>query len=119
QGIKVAVLDTGLDLQHPDFRGRRVVSQSFIPGQAAQDGHGHGTHCTGTASGPQRPPTGVRRYGIAFGDQIFIGKVLSNSGSSVGSSVLAGMNWAVTNRCQVISMSLGADVNQVSQAFEQ
>jgi subtilisin family serine protease len=45
--------------------------------------------------------------------------VLSNSGSSVGSSVLAGMNWAVANRFPVVSMSLGADVNQVSQAFEQ
>ena len=119
QGIRVAVLDTGLDLQHPDFRGRRVVSQSFIPGETAQDGSGHGTHCTGTACGSQRPATGVRRYGCAFGADIFIGKVLSNSGSSVGSSVLNGMNWAVTNRCHVISMSLGARVNQVSQAFEQ
>lgn len=119
QGVRVAVLDTGLDLQHPDVRGRRIVNQSFIPGQTAQDGQGHGTHCTGTAAGPQAPATGVRRYGVAFGAEIFIGKVLSNAGSSVGSSVLSGMNWAVTNRCQVISMSLGANVNQVSQAFEQ
>lgn len=119
QGIRVAILDTGFDLQHPDFRGRSITSQSFIPGQTVQDGQGHGTHCTGTACGPQRPATGVRRYGCAFGADIFIGKVLSNSGSSVGSSVLNGMNWAVTNRCQVISMSLGAEVNTVSQAFEQ
>ena len=119
QGIRVAVLDTGFDLQHPDFRGRRVVSQSFIPGQTPQDGHGHGTHCIGTACGPQRPASGVRRYGVAGASQIFVGKVLSNGGSSVGGSVLAGMNWAVANRCQVISMSLGSHVNQVSQAFEQ
>ena len=75
-----------------------------------------------TASGPravrERPPSGVRRYGCAFGADVFAGKVLSNTGSSVGSSVLNGMNWAGSNRCQVISMSLGADVNQVSQAFE-
>jgi subtilisin len=119
QGIKVAVLDTGMDLAHPDFRGRRFTQQSFIPGQTAQDGHSHGTHCIGTSCGPEHPPTGVRRYGCAFAADIFVGKVLNNSGGSAGSSVLNGMNWAVANKCQVISMSLGAPVNQVSQAFEQ
>jgi subtilisin family serine protease len=118
-GVRVAVLDTGLDFQHPDFIGRPTVSESFIPNQSAQDLQSHGTHCIGTSCGPKTPPTGVRRYGVAFGAEIFVGKVLSNSGSSVDSSVLLGMNWAVTNRCQVISMSLGADVTQVSQAFEQ
>jgi len=118
QGVQVAVLDTGLDLSHPDFRGRRIVTQSFIPNQTPQDGHSHGTHCIGTSCGPDRPPTGVRRYGCASAASIFAGKVLSDSGSSAGGSVVNGMNWAVTNKCQVLSMSLGADVNQVSQAFE-
>ncbi|MDQ4099700.1 MAG: S8 family serine peptidase, partial [Chloroflexota bacterium] len=44
KGIRVAVLDTGMDLGHPDFTGRTIVSQSFITGQSVQDGHGHGTH---------------------------------------------------------------------------
>lgn len=105
RGIQIAVLDTGIDLTHPDFADRNIVSASFIPGQTVQDRHGHGTHCIGTACGP-RAPVGVPRYGIAYDSQIFAGKVLSNSGSSVGGSVLAGMNWAVANRCQVISMSL-------------
>ncbi|HSF75203.1 MAG TPA: S8 family serine peptidase, partial [Microcoleus sp.] len=48
-GMKVAVLDTGMDLQHPDFAGRSIVSQSFVPGENVQDGMGHGTHCIGTA----------------------------------------------------------------------
>ena len=117
--VRVAVLDTGLDFQHPDYAGRPTVSESFISGESVQDLQSHGTHCIGTSCGPKSPPSGVRRYGIAFGAEIFVGKVLSNSGSSVGSSVLSGMNWAVTNQCRVISMSLGADVNQVSQAFEQ
>lgn len=108
QGIKVAVLDTGLDLNHPDFAGRTIVSQSFIPGQTAQDGAGHGTHCIGTACGPQAP-LGVGRYGIAYGADIYAGKVLSNSGTGTAGTVLNGMNWAIANRCQVISMSLGAD----------
>jgi len=106
-GIKVAVLDTGMDLRHPDFVGRVIVSKSFV-GQPVQDSHGHGTHCIGTACGPKSPPGNTPRYGIAFGSQIYVGKVLTNSGSSVGGSVLAGMNWAIANGCQVISMSLGA-----------
>jgi subtilisin family serine protease len=48
------------------------------------------------------------RYGIGYKALIFAGKVLSNSGSSVGGSVLAGMNWAIANRCAVISLSLGS-----------
>ncbi|GAB3848573.1 S8 family peptidase [Dactylosporangium cerinum] len=56
QGVPVAILDTGFTVRHPDFAGRRITSKSFIPDQAPQDGHGHGTHCTGTTSGPQRPP---------------------------------------------------------------
>ncbi|HEX5870902.1 MAG TPA: S8 family serine peptidase [Longimicrobium sp.] len=119
KGVKVAVLDTGMDLQHPDFVGRPFIRKSFIPGQTEQDGQGHGTHCIGTACGPLKPATAVRRYGCAHGSNIFVGKVLSNSGSSVGSSVLAGMDWAITQRCHVISMSLGGGINQVSEAFEQ
>src|SRR5437660_591918 len=106
-GIKVAVLDTGMDLGHPDFAGRRITSATFV-GQPVQDLHNHGTHCIGTSCGPQAPSGSTPRYGIAFRAAIFAGKVLSNSGSSVGGSVLAGMNWAIANRCDVISMSLGS-----------
>ena len=105
-GIRVAVLDTGMDLGHPDFVGRPIVTQTFV-GQPVQDLHSHGTHCIGTACGTKTPPGTVPRYGIAHRSSIFVGKVLSNSGSSVGGSVIAGMNWAIANRCQVISMSLG------------
>ncbi len=111
KGIRIAVLDTGFDLDHPDFAGRAVTTRSFIPGQAAQDGHGHGTHCIGTAAGPRCPA--VRpRYGVAHDAEIFAGKVLSNSGSGSDSQILAGINWAVENRCAVISMSLGAAVRE-------
>ena len=106
-GIKVAVLDTGLDLGHPDFAGRTIVSATFV-GQPVQDLHGHGTHCIGTSCGPQAPGGSTPRYGIAYRAAIHAGKVLSNSGGSVGGSVLAGMNWAIANRCEVISMSLGS-----------
>ena len=106
-GIKVAVLDTGMDLGHPDYYGRAIFTQTFV-GQPVQDLHGHGTHCIGTATGPKSPAGSTPRYGIAYASQIFVGKVLTNSGGGTGAGVLAGMNWAIANRCQVISMSLGS-----------
>ena len=89
-GIKVAVLDTGFDLGHPDFAGRPIVSTSFV-GQPVQDLHGHGTHTAGTACGPKAPAGTTPRYGIGFKASMFIGKVLQNNGFSVGGSVLNGM----------------------------
>jgi subtilisin len=106
-GIRVAVLDTGMDLRHPDFTGRQVIGASFV-GQPVQDLHGHGTHCIGTACGTKTPPGTRPRYGIGYRTSIFTGKVLSNSGSGTQAGVLAGMNWAIANRCPVISMSLGS-----------
>ncbi len=108
-GIKVAILDTGFDLGHPDFAGRAIVSRSFV-GQPVQDLHGHGTHCTGTAAGPRAPAGTTPRYGVGHGTRIYIGKVLTNSGSGTMAGVLGGMNWAIANRCEVISMSLGAQI---------
>jgi subtilisin len=92
---------------HPDFVGRSFTSATFV-GQPVQDLHSHGTHCIGTACGPQAPAGTTPRYGVGYKTPIFVGKVLSNSGSSVGGSVLAGMNWAIANKCAVISMSLGS-----------
>ncbi len=116
--IRVAILDTGFALNHGDFLGRPVLSQSFVAGQGVQDGHGHGTHCVGTSCGPKAPAGGSRRYGVATNGDILVGKVLSNQGSGSDSGILAGINWAITNRATVISMSLGANVRQVSQAYE-
>lgn len=108
-GIKVAVLDTGFDLGHPEFVGRNPTTQTFV-GQPVQDLHGHGTHTAGTACGPKSPAGAIPRYGIGFRAQMFIGKVLTNSGSGTQAQVLAGMNWAIANKCAVISMSLGAQI---------
>jgi subtilisin family serine protease len=116
KGIGVAVLDTGFDLEHPDFAGRHVTAQSFVTGEPAQDGHGHGTHCIGTSCGPRTPSTGPR-YGIAYEADIYAGKVLSNSGSGADGGILAGIDWAVSNGCPVISMSLGAPVMQAHPPY--
>jgi subtilisin len=117
KGIRVAVLDTGLDVGHPDFAGRTITTASFIQGESVQDGHGHGTHCIGTSCGPMRPGT-LPRYGIAHGAEIYAGKVLSNAGSGGDAGILAGIQWAISNKCAVVSMSLGAAVD-AGQAFSQ
>jgi subtilisin family serine protease len=117
RGVRVAVLDTGFDVRHPDFIGRSVTTESFILGETVQDAHGHGTHCIGTSCGPAEPD-GARRYGVATEAEIFAGKVLSDSGSGSDRGILAGINWALANDCKIISMSLGADVDQLSQAYE-
>jgi subtilisin family serine protease len=109
RGVRVAVLDTGLALDHPDFSGRRVVGHSFVDGEEVQDEHSHGTHCAGTVLGNARE---LPRYGIAPGADLYVGKVLSNSGRGVSGGTLAGIEWAIQNKCTIVSMSLGSAVQR-------
>lgn len=121
-GVRVAMLDTGFDLGHPDFAGRAILASSFVPGSPVQDHHGHGTHTTGTACGPRRPPGTARRYGIACDATVLVGKVLNDAGWCEEGWVLAGMDWALRNRADFISLSLGWHVGRgeaFKQAFEQ
>ncbi len=108
-GIRLAVLDTGLDLGHPDFAGRHIVSRSFVPDQDVQDGHGHGTHCCGTAAGG-RSTQNQLRYGVASGSSLHVGKGLNAAGSGREREIIAGILWAINEGCEVISMSLGRPV---------
>lgn len=121
KGVKVAVLDTGFDLRHPDFPSRTIKTASFVPGvRTAQDGHGHGTHCIGTSCGP-REPYHPPRYGVACEATILAGKVLSDEGGGADGQILAGLEWALAQGARVISMSLGAEVtvnDPYSDVFE-
>ncbi|MDQ3919817.1 MAG: S8 family serine peptidase, partial [Acidobacteriota bacterium] len=117
RGIRIAILDTGIELSvdaagqvhyHPDFEGRTITAETFVPGTtSARDGDGHGTHCLGTACGPLRPPI-LPRYGTAYGAEIFVAKVADDIGRAPDGWIIAGINWAVCNGCQIISMSLGS-----------
>lgn len=121
EGVKLAVLDTGLDLSHPDFAGRQIVSRSFVDGEPVQDGNGHGTHCAGIAAGPSQPASGPR-YGVAGNVELYIGKVLGDQGGGADGGVLEGINWAIEQGCQIISMSLGSSLEQeesYSKVFEE
>ena len=107
RGATVAVLDTGIDLGHPDL-GERVqqdgLAASFVPGESAHDGHGHGTHCAGVVGGPRRSVGGTR-YGVAPEARLLVGKVLSDLGTGFIDWILEGIDWAAANGARVISMS--------------
>jgi subtilisin family serine protease len=109
-GIKVAVLDTGLDLTHPDFQNRKIVSKSFVEDDV-QDVDGHGTHCAGTACGSLNPSESPR-YGVAYDAELYVGKVFPNdkNSSATDADIVQAMEWAIASGCQIISMSLGYGV---------
>lgn len=118
-GIKVAILDTGMDTSHPDFAGRHIVTQNFVgDGPPFRDGVGHGTHCTGTACGPQQVSTGPR-YGIASAATIHSGRVLDDTGNGGDFNVLEGINWAIEQGCAVICLSSGTPWSPGDPAFSQ
>lgn len=104
RGIKVAILDTGIDWTHPDLAANVKGAVSFVPGQTAMDGNSHGTHCAGTI-GAAINGQGV--VGVAPEAAMYAVKVLANNGSGQYSWIIAGINWAIQNRMQIVSMSLG------------
>lgn len=121
QGVNVAILDTGLNLHHPDFDHHNIIAKSFVANETVHDGNGHGTHCTGIALGLSKPKKGPR-YGVAHGAKIYIAKVLPDAGMANTRFVLQGLEWALENQCQIISLSLGNRVRfgeTHSPSFEQ
>ncbi|MFI7423130.1 S8 family peptidase [Nonomuraea sp. NPDC049684] len=101
KGVKVAVLDTGVDATHPDLAGRVKQSKVFTGEPSVRDGNGHGTHVASTIAG------GDGRKGVAPGAELLVGKVLGDDGSGTLSGVIEGMEWAAAEGASVISMSLG------------
>ncbi|MGW4851400.1 S8 family serine peptidase [Streptomyces sp. NPDC004288] len=108
KGVKVAVLDSGADLAHPDLAGRVTESRSFIEGQEVADRNGHGTHVSSTVGG-SGAASGGEEKGVAPGATLAVGKVLSDEGSGSESQIIAGMEWAAKDvDAKIVSMSLGS-----------
>ncbi|MFC1754860.1 S8 family serine peptidase, partial [Thermoproteota archaeon] len=112
QGIRIAILDTGVDSDHPMLSGRIVLAEAFM-GSDPEDYNGHGTHVAGIAAG-SNASGGFN--GVAPGADIINAKVLDNSGSGTTASIAAGIYWAIDpdgdnttdDGADIISMSLGA-----------
>ncbi len=114
-GLRACVIDSGVDLDHPDLNVDVSASRTFITSgkdsRSADDGNGHGTHVAGTI-GALDNSTGV--IGVAAGATIVGIKVLDSRGSGSYSAVIAGVDYATTSaaNCTVANMSLGGPVSQ-------
>ena len=101
KGVRVAVLDGGVDGDHPDLRGKEVAERNFTDDPDATDLTGHGTHVAATIAG------GNRTYrGVAPDARILDGKVCGGNGCPE-SAILAGVQWAVDERADIVNLSLG------------
>jgi len=107
-GVDVAVLDTGIDGNHPDLRGKVVEQANFTDDPTAEDGHGHGTHVASIIGGTGAAAGGARK-GVAYGARLLSGKVLDSSGRGQLSWLIRGMEWAAAEGADVVNISLGAD----------
>jgi uncharacterized protein (TIGR03382 family) len=106
QGVTVAVLDTGIRLDHPDFEGRIAEVVDFT-GEAPSgaDDNGHGTHVAGTVLGSGAASGGAYK-GVAPDATLIVGKVCNGAGSCTESGIIAAMEWAAS-RARIVNMSLG------------
>ncbi|WP_051330871.1 S8 family peptidase [Aneurinibacillus terranovensis] len=114
-GIRVGVLDTGIDYTHPALRGRVAGGYNIIAqNRNFRDDNGHGTHIAGTiASANAR----AGLFGVAPLASLYGIKVMDHNGSGRVSDTIKGIEWAIDNKIQVLNMSLGS--SKYSQAFEQ
>ncbi len=108
-GIRIAIVDTGVQNDHPDLQGKVVMGYNYVNGNwNPYDYNGHGTHCAGIAAAATNNGIGIA--GMAPGAQIYAVKVLGDNGSGTLANVAAGIRHAADNGSHVINLSLGASV---------
>jgi thermitase len=103
--ISIAILDTGVDLDHPDLADKIVSNINFSDSPTVGDVYGHGTHVAGIAAAMTNNGIGVA--GLGYASTIMNVKVLGDTGSGFYSWIASGIIWAADNGADVISMSLG------------
>lgn len=104
-GVKVAILDTGIDQDHEDLSSKIILQRNFTDSSTIDDLYGHGTHVGGIVAAVTNNNIGVA--GGCPNCQLMNGKVLNDSGSGAYSWVASGIIWASDNNAKVINMSLG------------
>lgn len=106
-GVRIAIVDTGVDVTHPDLAGNIVGGRNFTTSDPNDyiDRHGHGSHCAGIAAAVTNNGIGIA--GTAPGAKILAVKSLGDTGSGSTEWIANGIRWAADNGAQVISMSLG------------
>ncbi|WP_446213551.1 S8 family serine peptidase [Micromonospora sp. IBSANI012] len=104
-GVKVGVIDTGVDQTHPDLAGHVAAAENFTADPDTLDRIGHGTHVASTIAGSAAASQG-RFKGMAPGATLYSAKVCMEEGCPE-SAILAGMTWAAEQGVKVANMSLG------------
>jgi len=103
--VVVSVIDTGIDLDHPEFAGRIVPGYDFVDwDDTPEDGNSHGTHVAGTIAAAHNA---IGISGVAPAAKIMPVRVLDDAGSGLMSDVIAGIRWSADNGADVINLSLG------------
>ena len=115
-GVKVAILDTGINLNHPDLAGKVIVQKSFIS-SSVEDGNGHGTHVAGILAADTNNGIGVA--GTCPGCKLIIGKILDDTGTGTTSDATAGITWAADQGAKIINLSLGTNDVQTASLYNQ
>ena len=113
-GVRVAILDTGIDLDHPDLRVAGDVSFVWET-TSGDDDHGHGTMVAGVVAALDND---IGVVGVAPEAELYSVKVLNSDGDGVMSWILSGIEWAVDNNMQVINMSFGGSLNMPATVIE-
>jgi thermitase len=108
--VTIAIVDTGVDLLHPDLDDKLVSGYDFINGDDdPQDDYGHGTHVAGIAAAKTNNGTGVA--GLSWGAKIMPVKVLNDYGSGGYEDVANGIIYAANNGADIINLSLGGSAS--------
>jgi thermitase len=103
-GVKISILDTGVDPSHPDLSSKLAEQKVFIT-NSIDDQYGHGTHVAGIAAAVTNNTAGIA--GACPDCKIMVGKVLDDSGSGPYSVIAQGVTWSADNNAKVINLSLG------------
>jgi subtilisin family serine protease len=114
-GVKIAILDTGIDPTHADFffpngTSKILNATDFSDSGHTYDGNGHGTHCASIAAGTGAASGGTY-VGVAPNAMLLNAKVLGDGGSGLTSWAVSGVQWAVNQGASILSMSFGAGVS--------
>lgn len=105
KGVKVAVVDTGCDFDHPDIKNNILQGMNFIDrSKDPIDKNSHGTHCAGSIAAENN---GTGMVGVAPDAKIMPVKVLNDEGRGDLMSIVNGIVWSADNGADIISMSLG------------
>lgn len=102
--VTVAILDSGIDLDHPDLVNNIIGGVNYVKNGAPDDDNGHGSHCAGTVAASDNT---VGVIGVAHDASLLAVKVLDRRGSGSYSDIVSGINWAASNGADILSMSLG------------